>query len=184
LRLPRLKVIVHSGEALFHRVYHFVELAGVDVIIVHRLLKNTVAADHYLLLTEAARRDVEFADPIELRAGSETYDDIGQLNTLVYLPDGQSAVAPADTSFSTRFGNSWRLFGALWFAPFLLKSRLARTTSDVSGAGRAGFAVLTALLTPIYLPVGTIVVLFHAMRNPANLHRHVHKPDGSCCRGH
>ena len=85
----RLKVIVHSGEALFHRVYHFVELAGVDVIIVHRLLKNTVAADHYLLLTEAARRDVEFADPIELRAGSETYDDIGQLNTLVYLPDGQ-----------------------------------------------------------------------------------------------
>ena len=57
----RLKVVVHSGEALFHRVLNFVELAGVDVIIVHRLLKNSVNADQYLLLTEAARPDVEFA---------------------------------------------------------------------------------------------------------------------------
>src|SRR5712671_2353564 len=39
----RLKVIVHSGEALFHQVFNFVELGGVDVIIVHRLLKNSVA---------------------------------------------------------------------------------------------------------------------------------------------
>ena len=41
----RLKIIVHSGEALFHRVLHFNELAGADVIIVHRLLKNSVPAD-------------------------------------------------------------------------------------------------------------------------------------------
>jgi hypothetical protein len=47
----RLKVVVHSGEAIFHRVHQFTELAGVDVIIVHRLLKNSVNADQYLLLT-------------------------------------------------------------------------------------------------------------------------------------
>ena len=54
----RLKVVVHSGEALFHRVLNFVELAGVDVIIIHRLLKNSVNADQDLLLTEAARREL------------------------------------------------------------------------------------------------------------------------------
>src|SRR6266850_3949674 len=48
----RLKLIVHNGEVLFHRVLNFQELAGVDVIIAHRLLKNSVQADQYLLLTE------------------------------------------------------------------------------------------------------------------------------------
>src|SRR5205823_7228509 len=72
----RLKVVVHSGEALFHRVLNFLELAGVDVIIVHRLLKNSIAADQYLLLTEAAWRDLEFTGEIPLVNSSETYDDI------------------------------------------------------------------------------------------------------------
>lgn len=34
----RLKVIVHSGETMFHKIGTFYELAGVDVITVHRLL--------------------------------------------------------------------------------------------------------------------------------------------------
>jgi hypothetical protein len=42
----RLKVIIH-GEALFYHVFRFLELAGVDVIIAHRLLKNSVIADQY-----------------------------------------------------------------------------------------------------------------------------------------
>ena len=46
----RLKLVVHSGEALFHQILGFQELAGVDVIIVHRLLKNSVEADQYLLM--------------------------------------------------------------------------------------------------------------------------------------
>src|ERR1700744_352462 len=45
----KLKLVAHSGEALFHRVLNFVELAGVDVIVVHRLLKNSVTAGEYLL---------------------------------------------------------------------------------------------------------------------------------------
>jgi Protein of unknown function (DUF2652) len=186
----RLKVVVHSGEALFHRVLNFVELAGVDVIIVHRLLKNSVAADQYLLLTEAARHDVEFSGQIQLSSGVETYDDIGQVKTLVYLPDGQPA-ATADatgTSFRGRFGKAWKLFVKLWFAPFAARPQLAHITSDVSAAGRTGFALLTLLLTPVFLPVGTLFVLFHALRKPAKPHRHddghEHKPDGSRHGGH
>src|SRR5664279_22517 len=186
----RLKAVVHSGEALFHRVLNFVELAGVDVIIVHRLLKNSVAAEQYLLLTEAARHDLEFSGQIHLSDGVETYDEIGQINTLVYLPEDQPAAATVstETSFTSRFGKSWKLFCKLWFAPFTSRPRLAHNTSEVSVAGRMGFALLTLWLTPIFLPVGTIFVLFHALREPAKLPRHddghEHKPDGSCCGGH
>ncbi len=186
----RLKVVVHSGEALFHRVLNFVELAGVDVIIVHRLLKNSVAADQYLLLTEAARHDVEFCGQIHLTSSAETYDDIGRIQTLVYLPAGQPVAAAEsnETSFASRFCKSWKLFCKLWFAPFTSAPRLARITPNVSVIKRIGFAALTFLLTPIYLPVGTIFVLFHALRKTAKPHRHddghEHKPDGSCCDGH
>ena len=165
----RLKIVVHSGEVLFHRVLNFSELAGVDVIIVHRLLKNSVEADQYLLLTEAARYELEFTEPIQLHRSSETYDGIGQINTLVYQPGGQSATnTAAATSFGSRFGKSWKLFCKLWFAPFASPPRPAHITSDVSKAGRIGFALLTLLLTPIYLPVGTIFVLLHTLREPAS----------------
>jgi hypothetical protein len=119
----RLKVVVHSGEALFHRVFNFLELAGVDVIIAHRLLKNSVAADQYLLLTAAARRDVEFAEEIHLAAGSEIYDDIGRIETLVYLPEGAvKTPVTVETTFANRFGQSWNLFCKFWFAPLTRKS--------------------------------------------------------------
>lgn len=184
----RLKIVVHSGEALFHRVLNFVELAGVDVIIVHRLLKNSVAADQYLLLTEAARRDVEFSGQIHLSNSAETYNDIGRIKTLVYLPDAQLEVAPAETGFTRRLGKSWRLFCKLWFAPLASRPRIGDFSSDVSVARRIGFALLTLLLTPIYLPVGTLFVLFHAWRQPAQPHHHddghEHRPDGSCCDRH
>ncbi len=47
----RVKVIVHSGRAVLHQVRRFHEIAGMDVIVVHRLLKNSVGADDYVLLT-------------------------------------------------------------------------------------------------------------------------------------
>src|SRR5450756_628016 len=147
----RLKVVVHGGEALFHRVLNFVELAGVDVIIVHRLLKNSVNADQYLLLTEAAGRDLEFPASVRLAESAETYADIGRVNTLVYLPGGEKPAAPAHAETTVRFGGrfnqSWKLFCKLWFAPFTSKAGSFRNvTSGAEAAGKLAFAGLTALL--------------------------------------
>jgi hypothetical protein len=186
----RLKVVVHSGEALFHRVFNFAELAGVDVILVHRLLKNSVKADQYLLLTEAARDDVEFPEQIQLQEGSEDYEDLGGVKTLIYMPSAQSPAAdPAEPQFKVRLGDSWKLFWKLWFAPFTPRSGEFRNVASHNGVlERIEFAALTAVLTPIYLLVGSIFVLVHAMRKPGKLHRHrdghAHKADGSCCGGH
>ena len=58
-----LKIVVHVGEYLVHRVAGSSELTGTDVILVHRLLKNSVAASGYALFTEQTARAVEL--PLE-----------------------------------------------------------------------------------------------------------------------
>jgi hypothetical protein len=48
----KLKFVSHLGEAAFQKVHRFVELAGVDVILVHRMLKNSVPLREYVLMTD------------------------------------------------------------------------------------------------------------------------------------
>ncbi len=47
----KLKFVAHAGEVAFQRVKHLTELAGVDVILVHRMLKNDVPVPEYVLMT-------------------------------------------------------------------------------------------------------------------------------------
>lgn len=54
-----LKVVGHLGGALRYTLGRFDELAGPDVIAVHRLLKNSIPASSYLLLTEAAFQSLQ-----------------------------------------------------------------------------------------------------------------------------
>jgi hypothetical protein len=54
-----LKFVAHEGEIAFQRVKRHTELAGVDVILVHRLLKNDVPLREYVLMTDAARARLE-----------------------------------------------------------------------------------------------------------------------------
>lgn len=185
----RLKIIVHSGEALFHRLAGFIELAGVDVILVHRLLKNSVDADQYLLLTEGAHCDLSFPEAIAFVRGSETYDDIGLVRTMVHIPgpkddrvddppqeheliDLPETGEVADTlPFGKRFVRNWRLYWKLWFAPLVLRAEghhghYHHVTGSVSVVQRAGLALLTLLLTPLMVPVSVPVVLSQSVPVP------------------
>jgi hypothetical protein len=47
-----LKFVAHEGEVAQQRVKGRVELAGVDVILVHRMLKNQVPVAEYVLMTD------------------------------------------------------------------------------------------------------------------------------------
>jgi 2-polyprenyl-3-methyl-5-hydroxy-6-metoxy-1,4-benzoquinol methylase len=82
----KLKIIAHSGEALLSHVGEFPTLSGVDVITLHRLAKNSVPEDEYVLLTEAAYRDLGLPPGSAVRESSEEYDT-GTFKTYVYLPD-------------------------------------------------------------------------------------------------
>lgn len=102
----RLKTVVHSGQALFYEVGGFSELSGVDVILVHRLLKNSVRADEYIMLTEAAYRDVAFPQQIEVIEGRESYDNIGTIKTYVYYPPAGKMIF-LDMDDMPRYGTRW-----------------------------------------------------------------------------
>lgn len=79
----RIKTIVHSGSAVISQLGRFTKLSGVDVIIAHRLLKNSVDSDEYVLLTDEAKAEVVFPDSIRFEEGEEHYDQIGTVRTHV-----------------------------------------------------------------------------------------------------
>jgi hypothetical protein len=181
----RLKLIVHSGEALFHQVLDFKELAGVDVILVHRLLKNSVDADQYLLMTEQGKADIAFPEELKLDAGSENYDGFGSVKTLVYLPEGQPDVPAKIEAFSTRFAQSWELSTKLLFSPLRSPSDgrlIYRHIESPAGSGRkAGLAAVTLMFAPLFLMTGGISALLHSLKaQPGGGHRQGSAHNAGC----
>ncbi|MGB5288208.1 MAG: DUF2652 domain-containing protein [Ignavibacteriaceae bacterium] len=53
-----LKFIVHLGEVRSSKISNFVKLYGKDVILVHRLLKNNIKENQYILFTNAHGFDI------------------------------------------------------------------------------------------------------------------------------
>lgn len=83
-----LKVLVHHGSFVIHEVAGSRELMGRDVILVHRLLKNSVTQRTgirgYAMATDVCLRHFGI-DPAQLGAGEhvETFDDVGEVRTFV-----------------------------------------------------------------------------------------------------
>ena len=72
----KIKVVGHFGEAAIHKVKHLTELAGVDVILVHRMLKNDVPIPEYMLMTAPVHERVD----APMRARSASHDmELGDL---------------------------------------------------------------------------------------------------------
>lgn len=83
-----LKIVVHTGDVLLKKIRQFEELAGEPVILAHRLLKNSIVADEYLLLTEITRSLIGKA-PGEAR--TEHCEDFGPQAVHAYYPEHASA---------------------------------------------------------------------------------------------
>lgn len=75
-----IKVVAHKGSALRYRIAGREELSGVDVILVHRLLKNSVPCPKYLLVTEPAHAFLQPGEGFELCV--ERYDELGEVPVL------------------------------------------------------------------------------------------------------
>jgi hypothetical protein len=83
----KLKVILHSGEAVLKKVRQWDELAGRDVILVHRLLKNRLAAREYILMTENFFRVGGGMPEWTYVPYTDNFEGIGQVKTLVFYPE-------------------------------------------------------------------------------------------------
>lgn len=84
-----LKFVAHRGEVAVQKVKRLVELAGIDVILVHRLLKNQVPHSEYLLATESLR--AAMPTPVTLTSTTEQLEGIGPTPTFWVTLD---AIAP------------------------------------------------------------------------------------------
>jgi class 3 adenylate cyclase len=123
----RLKVVVHTGRALFYRIHGSEELAGPDVILVHRLLKNAVPSHEYLLLSDAAWHHLipEGERGDRWRQGRERYDGAAPITTrFVMLED---SVEVTRVPYLTRLGHEFVKAGKslpyrLGLRPFTLKA--------------------------------------------------------------
>ncbi len=81
----KLKIVAHSGEAIFVHVGEYPTLSGVDVITVHRLAKNSVTEDQYMLMTETAYQDLGAPAGADIIEGTEE-TDTGTFKTFLFIP--------------------------------------------------------------------------------------------------
>jgi hypothetical protein len=81
----RLKAFVHDGEVAVKQVRQFEELAGEDVILIHRLMKNHVDGREYVLLSESAAGHWPPAATLG-RAHEEDFEGLGRLRLRLLAP--------------------------------------------------------------------------------------------------
>lgn len=90
----KLKAFTHCGEIAIKQVRQFEELAGEEVILIHRLMKNHLAEREYVLLTEAITR----ARPLPAGLGRrhvESFAGMGELTLTVLSPADMAELTKA-----------------------------------------------------------------------------------------
>lgn len=113
----KLKTILHAGEVVMKKVRHLEELAGGDVILAHRLLKNRLTAREYILMTEKFYEQgggVSDRTPVPY---TDTFEELGQVNALVYTPETPPLNLPTTRCFTRPAGIAVGLklfFRPLW----------------------------------------------------------------------
>jgi len=78
----KLKIIAHYGEVMQYDLKQHNKLFGRDVIVIHRLLKNNVEHDEYLLMTEPLINAYDLdSGPSWFNANKATENyDVGEIN--------------------------------------------------------------------------------------------------------
>ena len=96
-----LKFVVHVGEFDVQQIGRRRELIGADIVIAHRLLKNSVPIEEYVLLTQNYA-DAMTPPKLPAERGRDEYEDIGPVEyTYLDLESVRSAVEAENVFFLT-----------------------------------------------------------------------------------
>jgi Protein of unknown function (DUF2652) len=154
----KLKIIVHSGRAVFNTIGGLAQVSGIDVILAHRLLKNSVPSHEYMLMTEAAYRDLGREMSGDFVKGRETCEGFGPVTTYVQFM-GEAAERARDALYAlppaalASRGRRW--FWWNFFEQFrALAQQIRHPVKEVGWLRRGGFLISQTLL----FPVTTLVV--------------------------
>jgi hypothetical protein len=127
----KLKFVAHVGEVATQTVRKRRTLVGIDVILVHRLLKNDVDVPEYVLMSEALYRSDEAALDDPAHEVAHDLEGIGPVRT--YFVDVEDIAGPLpptpDPSFPQRLTSTFEMVGR--GLPYMLRLRRgARPEAD------------------------------------------------------
>ncbi len=139
-----LKFVAHAGEVALQKVKRLTELAGVDVILVHRLLKNSVPVAEYLLMSEEVGAALSAAGvTADLAEVEEDLEGLGVVRTFYLELDGLAAPqAPAPPPRASLPARAWHwLRMTLRSLPYFIGARQAcrgfRHLGEITGGPTA-----------------------------------------------
>ncbi len=121
----RLKFVAHVGEVATQTIRDRLKLVGIDVILVHRLLKNPVTVPEYVLLTDDLYRTGSSALPDAVHEISSDLEGIGTVRAFyVDVADLDTSVAAPTPTWRGRLGRTAYAAGA--GLPYMLGLRRRR----------------------------------------------------------
>ncbi|MDZ7269290.1 MAG: DUF2652 domain-containing protein [candidate division KSB1 bacterium] len=91
----RLKIVMHAGDIAIARIEKFEKLFGLDVILVHRLLKNPLPAREYILMTREVYRQLDGFHELQPEKCRVDCEGIGRVETLVFYPPPELTGLPS-----------------------------------------------------------------------------------------
>jgi len=122
----KLKFVAHVGEVATQTIRDRRKLVGIDVILVHRLLKNTVESPEYVLLSEELYRTGGTALSEHVREVPHDLEGIGPV--LTYVTDIEDVAGPLpplpDPPWTGRIGRTLDVAGR--GLPYMLGLRRRR----------------------------------------------------------
>ena len=118
--------MAHFGEVAIQRVKRISKLAGLDVILVHRMLKNTVPLPEYMLLSEPLFNLSDEKIRTHTRALPQEFEGLGPVQTyFVDIKDVAAELPPKPAV--TRFGRIRETGGVIFRSlPYLIGIRKPR----------------------------------------------------------
>jgi Protein of unknown function (DUF2652) len=131
----KLKAIAHHGEVAVKQIKQFTEIAGEDVILAHRLLKNTVNKGEYILLSKTLD---ELSGGINGRVPDhrrEECEGVGAVDVVVYYPESDTGSDAAAVRSETSIWDKLRM--ALKLEGLLVKRLVTKPARKFDGLARS-----------------------------------------------
>ena len=127
----KLKFVAHVGDVATQTIKRRKKLVGMDVIYVHRLLKNPVSVPEYLLVSDALFRNGGTASAeLVMHEIAQDLEGIGGVQT--YFVDVEDIAAPLaplpDPSWPRRVGGTFAMVGR--DIPYVIRRRSPRSLSS------------------------------------------------------
>ena len=130
----KLKFVAHVGEVAMQTIRERRKLVGIDVILVHRMLKNAVQVPEYVLMSEELYRTQRSPLPAPARAISQELEGLGPVRSY-YVDVAPDAAARPPLPDPPLLGRLGRTLGvASSGLPYMLGLRRTRRAGAVAPA--------------------------------------------------